>query len=79
MLPQNRKYNTSLCDGSDNPESFQKYLGYDYERRSPNVAKMVDATTGEVIYYNNTLIKPWYFSRSSGRTLSYMDYCQQNN
>lgn len=79
MSPNNRKYNTMLFDGSDDPNSFQKYLGYDYERRSPNVAKLVDATNGEVIYYNNVLIKPWYFSRSAGRTLSYENYCLQNN
>lgn len=79
MQNQNRKYSTMKYDGSDDPDSFQKYLGYDYERRSPNVSKMVDATAGEVIYHNNILIKPWYFSRSGGRTLSYFDYCQKNN
>lgn len=79
MQSQNRKYGTPKYDGSDDPDSFQKYLGYDYERRSPNVSKMVDATAGEVIYHNNILIKPWYFSRSGGRTLSYLDYCTQNN
>lgn len=72
---ENRKYNTHRYDGSDDPDSFQKYIGYNYEKRSPNVAKMVDATRGEMIYYQNTLIKPWYFSVSDGRTLSYAEYC----
>lgn len=44
MSPQNRKYNTKLYDGSDDPDSFQKYLGYGYESRSPNVALQVDNT-----------------------------------
>jgi len=44
MDPKNRKYATRLYDASDDPDSFQKYLGYSYESRSPNVSKMVDAT-----------------------------------
>lgn len=44
MSPQNRKYNTKLYDGSDDPDSFQKYLGYGYESRSPSVALQVDNT-----------------------------------
>ena len=78
MDPKNRKYNTNRYDGSDDPESFQKYLGYSYEFRSPNVAALVDATQNEKIYYNDVLIKPWYFSRSNGRTLSYQEYCTKN-
>jgi hypothetical protein len=44
MDPKNRKFGTNLYDGSDNPDEFQKYLGYGYETRSPIVAKLVDAT-----------------------------------
>ena len=44
MQKENRKYNTDRYDGSDDPNSFQRYLGLGYELRSPNVAKMVDAT-----------------------------------
>lgn len=40
----NRKFHTSLYDGSDNPDEFQKYLGYGYEMRSPNVSSQVQAT-----------------------------------
>ena len=79
MERENRKYNTNRYDGNDDPDSFQKYIGYSYETRSPNVSKMVDETAGEVIYYEGKLIKPWYFSSSSGRTLSYSEYCQKNN
>jgi peptidoglycan hydrolase-like amidase len=31
-----------------------------------------------MIYYYNTLIKPWYFSSSDGKTLSYKEYCEKN-
>lgn len=79
MDRKNRKYNTDRYDGSDNPDSFQKYLGYTYELRSPNVARMVDATRWKMIYYKDTLIKPWYFSVSNGKTLSYQDYCLKNS
>lgn len=44
MNPQNRKYDTKLYDGSDDPDSFQKYLGYGYEARSPNVITQVLTT-----------------------------------
>lgn len=76
MDRENRKYQTQRYDGSDDPDSFQKYLGYAYERRSPNVSKMVDATSGEIIRYNGEVIKPWYFSSSDGKTLSYTEYCR---
>lgn len=36
----------------------------------------MDDTNGEVITYSGTVIKPWYFSSSNGRTLSYQQYCQ---
>ncbi|MDD2694089.1 MAG: N-acetylmuramoyl-L-alanine amidase [Candidatus Gracilibacteria bacterium] len=78
MDKKNRKYNTQIYDGSDDPDSFQKYLGYGYEMRSPNVAKLVDETRGRVIKYKGVLIKPWYFSSSNGRTKSYQEYCESN-
>ena len=78
MQKENRKYNTDRYDGSDDPDSFQKYIGYSYELRSPNVAKIVDETRGKLIYFNNEIIKPWYFSVSDGKTLSHQEYCEQN-
>lgn len=78
MDREHRKYNTQLYDGSDDPDSYQKYLGYGYEMRSPNVAKLVDETRGQVIKYKGDLIKPWYFSSSNGRTKSYQEYCESN-
>ena len=78
MEKANRKYGTILYDGSDDPNSFQKYLGYSYELRSPRVSLQVKRTRGEVITYKNKIIKAWYFSSSDGRTRSYREYCEQN-
>lgn len=78
MDPLHRKFSTRLYDGSDNPDEFQKYLGYSYEMRSPQVSKMVDVTRNQVIIYAGSLIKPWYHSSSDGRTLSALEYCQNS-
>lgn len=71
-----RKFDTLLYDGSDNPDEFQKYLGYSYEMRSPKVSDAVKNTRDEVILYKKKLIKAWYFSSSNGHTLSYKEYCE---
>ncbi len=73
--PENRKFPGKAYDGSDNPDEFQKYLGYGYEKRSPNSSRLVEATNGQIITYNGESIKPWYFSESSGQTISAKDYC----
>jgi N-acetylmuramoyl-L-alanine amidase/Stage II sporulation protein len=73
-----RKYSTPLYDGSDDPNSFQKYLGYGYESRSPNVSQAVKDTLRQVIIHKNQIIKAWYHSSSDGRTLSALEYCQKN-
>ncbi len=78
MDTRNRKFAGQPYDGSDNPDEFQKYLGYSYEMRSPNVAKLVDATRNQVITYSGAIIKAWYHSSSDGRTLSALEYCQKN-
>ncbi len=77
--PLNRKYGTLLYDGSDNPDEFQRYLGYGYEMRSPRVSEAVKSTRGEGILYKKKLVKPWYFSSSNGQTLSYKQYCERVN
>ncbi len=77
--PKNRKYQTPLYDGSDDPDSFQKYLGYGYELRSPNAVTAVKATKWKVISYKWDLVKAWYFSSSDGKTRSYKEYCETNN
>lgn len=79
MSPTHRKYNTRLYDWSDDPDSFQKYLWYSYEMRSPNVSRETSNTLGQVIIYKWDIIKAWYFSTSNGRTLSYREYCEKNS
>ena len=74
----NRKFPNKPYDASDDPDVFQKYLGYSYELRSPQVMNMISSTNGQVIKYNNTVIKAWYFSQSDGRTRSYKEYCESN-
>lgn len=78
-MDKTRKFSWELYDASDNPDEFQKYLWYSLELRSPNINKIVDETDGQVITYNWDLIKPWYFSQSSWKTLSFNDYCKENN
>jgi len=50
----------------DDPATSQKYNGYSFEKRAPNVVKAVNETAGEVVYYENHLVKTPYFSRSDG-------------
>ncbi|MFZ4461584.1 MAG: SpoIID/LytB domain-containing protein [Patescibacteria group bacterium] len=76
--PNNRKFPGKDYDGSDDPEIFQKYLGYGYESRSGDTAKLVEATNGQVVTYNGNLVKPWYFNDSDGRTRSAKEYCESN-
>lgn len=74
--PKNRKFPGKPYDGSDDPDVFQKYLGYGYEKRSATTSKYVEETRGQVVAYRGEPIKPWYFSQSSGRTLSALEYCE---
>lgn len=74
--PAHRKFPGKAYDGSDNPDEFQKYLGYGYERRSPNAGALVDQTNGQIITYNGVSVKPWYFNESDGRTRSAKEYCE---
>ena len=39
----------------------------------------MEDTKNIYISYQGKIIKPWYSSRSDGRTLSYTRYCIQNN
>jgi hypothetical protein len=48
------------------------------ETRSPNVNRIVEKTKNTVVTYNDEIIKPWYFSKSDGKTLSFLDYCIKN-
>lgn len=50
----------------DDPNVSQKYLGYGYEKRSPNMTEAVIQTEGEVLTYNGSVIKTPYFSQTDG-------------
>ncbi len=78
-MTKDRKFKGQWYDASDNPDEFQKYLGYEYERRSPTVAKVVKETRDLVIVYDDKIIKPWYFNQSNWKTRSFYDYCILNN
>ncbi len=75
LQKENRKFPGKPYDASDDPEVFQKYLGYGLETRSPAVAKLADETNGEMIFFSGGVIKPWYFNESDGKVLSYREYC----
>ncbi|MFA7686164.1 MAG: SpoIID/LytB domain-containing protein, partial [Candidatus Gracilibacteria bacterium] len=53
-------------DLEDSPATSQKYLGYTFEKRAPNVVKAVDATKGQMVTYKGVLVKTPYFSKSDG-------------
>ena len=68
--PLNRKFSGKPYDGSDDPDVFQKYLGYGYEKRSPNFKQSVKDTEGEVVIFEGKVVKTPYFNESDGRTRS---------
>jgi hypothetical protein len=70
MDETHRKFPGFPYDGSDDPDIFQRYLGYGVELRSPNFSSAVLATEGEVVTYKGKLIKTPYFNQSAGKTLS---------
>ncbi len=65
-MTQAEKFPGLPYDLDDDPNVSQKYLGYGFETRSPNVTKYAESTAGEVVTYNGTVIKTPYFSKSDG-------------
>lgn len=65
-MTQDEKFPGAPYHLDDSPERSQKYLGYGYELRSPNVSAAVDATEGQVVTYNGSVVKTPYFSQSDG-------------
>lgn len=65
-MTQAEKFPGKPYDLDDDPNVSQKYLGYGFETRSPNVTKHAVATAGEVVTYNGKVIKTPYFSKSDG-------------
>lgn len=50
----------------DNPDVSQKYLGYGFEKRAPNIASAVEDTKGKVVTFDGKLVKTPYFNQSDG-------------
>ena len=70
-LTEENKFNDDApYNASDDPNVFQKYLGYGYELRAPMHMRAVNATYGQVITYKGKVVKTPYFSSSDGRTRS---------
>ena len=61
---------------SDDPNVFQRYLGFWLEQRSPNVNKIVEETKDLIVTNDGELIKPWYFSSSDGKTKDFIEFCR---
>ena len=72
---KDKKFPWEFYDWVDDPNVFQKYLWYWLEERSPNITKYVNETQWKIITYNSKIIKPWYFSSSNWKTLSFYEYC----
>lgn len=77
-LGTDRKYPGMPYDASDDPESFQKYIGYSYELRSKKVQDIVRGTRGIVLVDRETSrpFRSWYSSSAGGQTRSFEQYCQ---
>lgn len=65
-LTEDEKFPGLPYDLSDNPDESQKYLGYGFEERAPNITRAVRDTRGKVVTYQGDLVKTPYFSRSNG-------------
>lgn len=71
--PTKEKFKGKPYDLDDSPDRTQKYLGYGFEKRSPNVAKQFSSVANLVVTYNDKIVITPYFSRSDGRTKAAKD------
>jgi peptidoglycan hydrolase-like amidase len=69
-LTRDQKFPGMPYQLDDDPNSSQKYLGYGYEKRSPNFVAAVNATKNQVVTYDGEVVKTPYFNKSDGRTRS---------
>jgi len=68
--PARNKFKDKPYDLDDSPDRSQKYLGYGFEQRSPNVSIYMADVISQVVVYNGQIVITPYFSRSDGRTRS---------
>ncbi len=73
------KFPNAPYNASDDPNVFQKYLGYGYEIRAPRHTEAIDDIKGIIITYNNKIVKTPYFNSSDGRTRSAKEVWGWNN
>lgn len=60
------KFPDEAYDLDDNPDVSQKYLGYGFEKRAPDIVDAVEATKGKVVTYQGKVVKTPYFNQSDG-------------
>ena len=65
-MTEDVKFPGAAYDLEDAPSTSQKYLGYGFEMRAPNINQAVEDTAGLVVYYKDEVIKTPYFSQSDG-------------
>jgi uncharacterized membrane protein len=65
-MTQDEKFEGMPYHLDDDPATSQKYLGYGYELRHPNIPEAVEDTEGIIVTYDDEVIKTPYFSRSDG-------------
>ncbi len=65
-LYEDEKFPGMPYDLNDDPDSCQKYLGYGYELRSPNMVSAASRTEGIVVTYDDNLVKTPYFNQTNG-------------
>ncbi|MDD4351649.1 MAG: SpoIID/LytB domain-containing protein [Candidatus Gracilibacteria bacterium] len=70
LSAENRKYPGQPYDASDDPETFQKYLGYNFESRNADWQQAVSDTYGQMLTFDGKVVKTPYFNQSDGRTRS---------
>lgn len=56
------KFTDTRYNASDDPEIFQKYLGYGFTKRSPKWQEALKATAGVVLTYKGSVLKAAYSS-----------------
>ncbi len=61
-----KKFEGKPYNLDDNPDVTQKYLGYGFEKRAPNVTAAVNDTKGKVITYQGKIVITPYFNQSDG-------------
>jgi SpoIID/LytB domain protein len=65
-LDHGGKFTGKPYDLEDSPATSQKYLGYTFEKRAPNVVKAAEETAGQMVTYDGEIVKTPYFSKSDG-------------